>query len=125
MHFALKAVHRLGVADVFLVDRLDGDDAFEAKVPGLEDLPHRAFAEPFAQPIRAEDELSMFALEELIDLIRREPIAADEVLGERMAVGIAGHEGAKLIRLGLREELVLRQPIQHLGRRQRSHACSA
>ena len=55
-------------------------------VPGLEDLPHAAGAEPFQDEEWTEDEIVAVAAKELIGLIRRDRAGIDELQGQGIGV---------------------------------------
>jgi len=73
---ALEAADGVGVRQAILADDLQGDDAAEAPVAGLEDFSHAALAEPLQEDIGAEDEV--VALQELVGLVRRQPAALEK-----------------------------------------------
>ena len=82
---AVEAAHGVGVVQPVLADELEGDDAAQLPVAGLEDLrpcrPRRAFQ----QDVGAEQQVAAAALEELVDLIGRQPAAADQLAGQGAA----------------------------------------
>ena len=65
----------IGVGQPFLADHLEGDAAVEHLVPGAEHLPHAAFAKSFLDDVGAKEEIARAPLEEVVDLIRRQPAA--------------------------------------------------
>jgi hypothetical protein len=58
-------------------------------MPRLENLPHAALAEPFQQDVLSEQQAQAAILEELVDLIRRQPAALQEIFCQQLRVGKA------------------------------------
>ena len=57
LDLAVEAAHHIRVQEEFLANDLECHDPVHELVPGLEDLPHAPFAEPFQQEIRPQDQL--------------------------------------------------------------------
>ena len=98
-HFSAKAFQGLLVENVLLMNRLDSDGAAQPCVPRFEDLAHRAFPKPLEQAIGANDQHLAFVLENLIHLERRQPVAADQLFGEGVAVGEGRRQRAQFFDL--------------------------
>ena len=78
-----------------------------AAVPGLEDLAHAAFAEPFQQDVTAQHQLGPLAQDQLIDLEGRQPAALDQVLGQCLGIAELGRPRRELV-----HALRLQQAVQ-------------
>ena len=55
-HFALEPADGVGIIQSLFADKLDGDDAAQLPVAGLEDLSHAAFAHTLPQNIGTQQE---------------------------------------------------------------------
>src|SRR5262245_66508716 len=86
----LEAPDVVRVGELVLADDLEGINAIEAEVPGLEDLAHPALADAFEQEVGTHDQLRTLAAEELIDLVSGEPATLQQHLGENPRVGGLG-----------------------------------
>ena len=69
-----------GVGKQLRADHLDGDDPLEQTVPRPEHLAGPAFAEAVEEDVRRQTEFRPSPVEELIDLIGREPAAPSRAL---------------------------------------------
>lgn len=96
---------------------LDGDDAFEDLMSGLEDLSHPATAEVVDDPVGAEVELGS-ALQKLLGLPGIQAAGLDQLLGQTLVAGESEIGGAGKLRLpdqgaGLVELIGRQQPTGH------------
>jgi hypothetical protein len=119
-----ESFHRLGVVQALFADDLQGDDAFENALAGLENLPHSPFAEPFEQQERAEHQGGGPPLEDLIDLIRGEPFTPEQLLRELARVAGVCFQPAKFHELIRVEDLALHHSLHEAGNRGERHGDS-
>ena len=82
-----KRLDGVGAFEPFLANPLEGADAAEVAVAGLEHLAHRPFAQPLQEDVRPQNKLLAASLEQLVGLVGREPVAADEFFGEGLRLG--------------------------------------
>ena len=82
--FAVEARNGRWVVQTFLADELERDDSSQLAVAGFEDQAHAAFAQPFQQYVRAQDQVAAPSLENLVDLIGTEPAALQQLFGQGM-----------------------------------------
>ena len=95
---ALEAADGVGVLQALLADDLDGDDAAELPVAGLEDGAHAALAEALQQDVGAEQQARALALEELVGLVRRQPPPTDQLAGQGARLGKGGLQPDGLVK---------------------------
>src|SRR2546423_211207 len=69
LDLALEPANCLRAVEPFLANQLEGNDAMEPLMPGLEDLPHAAFAELFEEEVGTQEELVAAAEEDLINVV--------------------------------------------------------
>ena len=119
---ALEAAHGVGVVEPLLADELEGDDAAELPVAGLEDLAHAALAEPLQQDIGAEKKFLAAALEELVGLVGGQPVAADQLAGQGFGIGKARLQRRQFVQLRRLQQPVLSQGVHQGHGRNDGHA---
>jgi hypothetical protein len=87
---AVEAAHGSGAFQPVAADDLEGDDAVHVLVLRLEDLPHATLAKPVQQPIGADQQVLAPAVDDLVDLVRRQPAAPQHLSGQGAGVRAAG-----------------------------------
>ncbi len=116
-HFALEAAHGIGMRQPIGRNDLQRHDAIHLAVPRLEDGAHTAGAEPGQQHRRPQDKSFAVALHELIDLIRRQPIALQQMPAESAAIGPG--LSAEFGELVFAEQAAAAQVVEQIGRAER------
>jgi hypothetical protein len=91
-------------------------------MPGLVHLAHASGAQPFEQDVGTEDQFLAAVLEQLVDLVRRQPAAVDQFFRQaaRVAELVLQFPADDLELLGF-EQLVLAQGIDQIGGRGERH----
>jgi hypothetical protein len=121
LDFLEKAADRVRALEIFLVQHFQSDDSSEFLVPGLEDPAHAAFAQAMANAVGAQQQFPAVALEELVDLVRGEPVAVKELTSQSARIGeLAGHAVRFFQARGI-EKLILPQCLQKAGYRGYAH----
>jgi hypothetical protein len=109
LYLALEAFDRFRVVEVVFADQLESDQAVEFVMARLENQAHTAFAQPFEQDVGAQQQLLSLALQQLIDLIGRQPASLQELGGEGARLSKAMLEvGRDFFNLDALQQIVLR-----------------
>src|SRR5947209_1305566 len=90
---------------------------------GLKDLAHAALPEPFLNDVAAEHQVAYATLEQVIDLVNRQPAAAHEVAGQCFRFGKTTlHAARQFPGLGRLQELVVQDQLRQHRWRVDSHS---
>ena len=91
---ALEAVQGVAGAHALGADHLHGRQPFQAALACLVHPAHAPFAKQIEDDIVIEDQFAPLPRSDLLNLEAREPIAADQFLGQGLRFGEAGHQCA-------------------------------
>ena len=119
-HLALKALHGFPVVRL-LADDLQGARSGSSCAAGLENLAHAAFAQDFQQDVRPDDKVLARMLQQLTDLILRQPVLALQILGNRGQVWIADREILHRNQLRIVQQIGFAQLVDQGGERCDGH----
>ena len=121
-HLVIEPLHDLGIGHQAAMNYLEGHHAAHGLVPGLEDLAHHAFAQPFQDQVRLEHQLAGLAGEDLVDLVGAEPFAFDQFARQRLHVGETRRQRLlQLVELTEVEELIPLEDLDERGDGRRGH----
>src|SRR5262249_38221709 len=86
LNFAIEAGDHVRIGKQLLPDQLQSNRAVHLLMLGLEHLAHSTFTAAFQEAIRTQHQVLSAALEQLIDLVCRQPTALQQLLTQSARV---------------------------------------
>ena len=90
LDLAVETADHLGIGEQLAANHFQGNGSPQVLVPGLEDLAGAALAEAFDQDIRTQQQTLTVVEKKLIDLVRGQPAALEQVAGQRPRLRASG-----------------------------------